>query len=72
MPNHTGVISPHIRLGWHLMQSGVPVTLLCDLLFVDGPPSREILTVEALPDDVARAHPDAASTTPGERSTSSG
>jgi hypothetical protein len=54
------------------MQSGVPVTLLCDLLFVDGPPSREILTVEALPDDVARAHPDAASTTKGSRSTLTG
>jgi hypothetical protein len=54
------------------VQSGVPITLLCDLLFVDGPPSREILTVEALPDDVARTHPVAASTTVGERSRSTG
>jgi hypothetical protein len=72
VPNDNAVISPHARLGWRLLQSGVPVTLLCDLLFTDGPPSREILTVEALPDDVLRSHPDAVSITSRHRSTSTG
>lgn len=72
VPNHTGVISPLPRLGWHLLQSGVPVTLLCDLLFVEGPPSRQILAAEAALDDVVRSHPDARSTRGAERSTSTG
>lgn len=49
---------PAGRLAWALLRDGVPITLLCDLLFDDGPPSREILTVEAVPDDVRRCHPD--------------
>ena len=50
--------SPPASRGWSLLCDGVPITLLCDLLYVDGPPSREILTTEALADDVRLAHPD--------------
>jgi hypothetical protein len=49
--------SPPASRGWSLLRDGVPITLLCDLLYVDGPPSREILTTEALADDVRLAHP---------------
>ncbi len=37
------------------LADGVPITLLCDLLDPEGPPSREILTAEAVADDVRRA-----------------
>ncbi len=38
------------------LRHGVPLTLLADLLDPAGPRSREILVVEALADDVARAN----------------
>lgn len=37
------------------LADGVPITLLCDLLDPEGPPSREILAAEAVADDVRRA-----------------
>jgi hypothetical protein len=37
------------------LADGVPITLLCDLLDPDGPPSREILAAEAVADDLRRA-----------------
>jgi hypothetical protein len=49
--------SPPASRGWSLLRHHVPITLLCDLLYVDGPPSREILTSEALADDVRLSHP---------------
>jgi hypothetical protein len=49
--------SPPASRGWSLLRDRVPITLLCDLLYVDGPPSREILTTEALADDVCLSHP---------------
>ena len=63
MPNYIIVISippldeapiDEAARGWSLLRAGVPLSLLCDLAFSDGPPSREILTVEAVADDVAR------------------
>jgi hypothetical protein len=36
------------------LADGVPITLLCDLLDPDGPPSREIHAAEAIADDVRR------------------
>ena len=58
LPNYTGVITPHeAARGWSLLRAGVPLSLICDLAFPDGPPSREILTAEAIEDDVARSHP---------------
>ena len=42
---------------WSLLRAGVPLSLICDLAFPDGPPSREILSAEAVEDDVVRAHP---------------
>lgn len=53
----TVITSPDPARGWSLLRAGVPLSLICDLAFPDGPPSREILTVEALEDDVARSHP---------------
>lgn len=49
------------RLLWLLLRDGVPVTLLCDLLFRAGPPSRQILASEALADDVRLSHPEGGS-----------
>ena len=58
MPNYTSVITtPGTARAWSLLRAGVPLSLLCDLADPDGPPSREILTSEAVADDVARAHP---------------
>lgn len=58
MPNYTVVITfPDPTQSWALLTSGVPISLLCDLAFMDGPPSRAILTCEGLEDDVARSHP---------------
>lgn len=51
-------------LAWTLLRDGVPLSLLCDLVFPDGPPSREILASEALPDDVRLSHPAGRSTEP--------
>lgn len=34
-----------------LVAAGVPITLLCDLLLPDGPPSREILEAEREADE---------------------
>ena len=57
MPNYIIVI-PTTRdeaaRSWSLLRAGVPLSLLCDLAFPDGPPSREILAVEAIADDVRR------------------
>jgi len=39
--------------GWSLLRAGVPLSLLCDLAFPDGPPSREILAAEAVAEDLA-------------------
>jgi hypothetical protein len=42
---------------WRLLRAHVPITLLIDLVDLDAPDrpnSREILTVEAVIDDVAR------------------
>jgi hypothetical protein len=61
---------PADSVTWTLLRDGVPITLLCDLLFDDGPPSREILAAEALEDDVRRCHPDPLATAhPAGRST---
>jgi hypothetical protein len=55
-----GVISPHEgppSLVWQLLRAHVPITLLIDLVDLpdpDRPNSREILTAEAVADDVAR------------------
>ena len=49
-------------LTWVLLRDGVPITLLCDLLFPAGPPSRQILASEVLADDVRLSHPDSGST----------
>ncbi|HVQ87399.1 MAG TPA: hypothetical protein VMT88_04360 [Actinomycetes bacterium] len=58
MPNYIIVIpSPSAAHGWSLLRAGVPLSLICDLAHPDGPPSREILTAEAVEDDVVRAHP---------------
>lgn len=50
--------SPEEARAWSLLRAGVPLSLLCDLAYPDGPPSREILTAEAIEDDIARTHPD--------------
>ena len=65
MPNYINVIpSPRDEAArsWSLLRAGVPLSLLCDLAFPDGPPSREILAAEAIADDVQhtevdRTHP---------------
>ena len=49
--------SPQRSLSWSLLCEGVPITLLCDLLYVDGPPSRQILAAEAVEDDVRLSQP---------------
>jgi len=72
LPSYTGVTPLPRSRTWEYLRAGVPVTLLCDLLFVDGPPSREILTAEALADDVARSHPASASTPVPQASTPTG
>jgi len=59
---------PEVSRAWAYLNAGVPITLLCDLLYPDGPPSREILTAEALADDVGRAHPGGRSTPQGDQS----
>ena len=59
---------PEVSRAWAYLNAGVPITLLCDLLYPDGPPSREILTSETLADDVGRAHPAGPSTAQTERS----
>jgi hypothetical protein len=54
------VIPPHEGpplLVWRLLRAHVPITLLIDLVDLDRPDrpdSREILTAEAVADDVAR------------------
>ncbi|MFZ0324922.1 MAG: hypothetical protein WAN48_12435 [Actinomycetes bacterium] len=53
---------------WAYLRAGVPITLLCDLLYRDGPPSRDFLVSETLADDVARAHPAGRSTSPSNES----
>lgn len=53
-------------IAWTLLTEGVPLSLLCDLAFPDGPPSREILASEALSDDVRLSHPAGRSTEPPE------
>lgn len=58
MPNYIIVIpSPEAARGWSFLRAGIPLSLLCDLAYPDGPPSREILAAEAIEDDVVRAHP---------------
>ena len=58
LPNYTSVIpSPEVARTWSLVRAGVPLSLLCDLAFPDGPPSRAIYTAEVVADDVDRAHP---------------
>lgn len=58
MPNYNSVIpSSEAARGWSLLRAGVPLSLICDLACPDGPSSREILTAEAVEDDVIRAHP---------------
>ena len=53
MPNHTGVIPPSARvMTW--LNHHVPITLVADLADPEGPRSREILTYEAVADDVGR------------------
>lgn len=54
MPNYIIVITPQeASRAWSLLRAGVPLSLLCDLLDPEGPPSREIYTAEAVADDVA-------------------
>ncbi len=58
LPNYTNVIpSPEAARTWSLLRAGVPLSLLCDLAHPDGPPSREILTAEAIEDDYRLSHP---------------
>ena len=58
MPNYIDVIpSFPAAQGWSLLRAGVPLSLICDLAHPEGPASREILTAEAVEDDIARAHP---------------
>ena len=58
LPNYTNVIpSPEAARTWSLLRAGVPLSLLCDLAYPDGPPSREILTAEAIEDDIRLSHP---------------
>jgi hypothetical protein len=58
VPNYISVILPsEAARGWSLLRAGVPLSLICDLASPDGPPSREILTAEAIEDDVVRSHP---------------
>jgi hypothetical protein len=53
MPNHIHVIPPSTRvMTW--LDHHVPITLVADLADPEGPRSREILTYEAVADDVAR------------------
>jgi len=51
------IIPSEAARGWSLLRAGVPLSLICDLAAPDGPPSREILTAEAIEDDVVRSHP---------------
>jgi hypothetical protein len=63
VPNHISVIPlPEVARAWEHLQAGVPITLLCDLLYPDGPPSREFYLAECLVEDVARSHPAGPST----------
>jgi hypothetical protein len=72
VPNYTLVIpSPQASLAWTLLREGVPISLLCDLLDPDGPPSRQILAAEAFADDVRRSHPAGGSIAPPEVTISS-
>ena len=58
LPNYITVIpSPEAARTWSLLRAGVPLSLLCDLAYPDGPPSREILTAEAIEDDYRLSHP---------------
>ena len=66
LPNYILVITPlGTARAWSLLRAGVPLSLLCDLMDPEGPPSREIYTAEVVADDVAA---DAASTHPPGRS----
>ncbi|MFL6069687.1 MAG: hypothetical protein ACJ72Y_00205 [Actinomycetes bacterium] len=54
LPNYTSVITPQgTARAWSLLRAGVPLTLLCDLVDPEGPPSRQIYTAEMVADDVA-------------------
>jgi hypothetical protein len=55
LPNYTAVITPQERVMTWLAR-GVPLALLADLADPAGPNSREILTAEAVADDVNRDH----------------
>ena len=69
VPNHISVIPlPEVAHAWEHLQAGVPITLLCDLLYPDGPPSREFYLAECLAEDVARSHPAGRSTDSAEQS----
>ena len=64
LPNYMIVITPPgTARAWSLLRAGVPLSLLCDLVDPEGPPSREIYTAEVVADDVAgpgllqRTHP---------------
>jgi hypothetical protein len=72
LPNYTPVIPLSRSRTWVYLQAGVPITLLCDLLDEEGPPSREIYAAEALEDDVRRSHPPGSSTAGQEPTTSTG
>ena len=54
IPTPRDEVSPdEVARGWSLLRAGIPLSLLCDLAFPDGPPSREILAAEAVADDLA-------------------
>ena len=53
MPNYMAVITPQERMMTWLAH-GVPLALIADLADPSGPRSREILTAEAVADDVRR------------------
>ena len=58
MPNYISVITSSGTAGaWSLLRAGVPLSLLCDLAEPDGPPSREIFTVEVVAVDIDLTHP---------------
>jgi hypothetical protein len=58
LPNYIDVIpSSPAAQGWSLLRAGVPLSLICDLAHPEGHASRQILTAEAVEDDIAQAHP---------------